>query len=94
MVSFSISEFYDEDEESESQLEDTADRQRERVPETDEEDGLESRSRQSDGEQRPFEKPDIHESIKELKVLLHTVCAKVEKNEESLRTLQTQQEKR
>ena len=37
---------------------------------------------------------DIRESIEELKELLHVVCAKVEKNEQCLKILREDQEKR
>ena len=60
------------------------------IPETDEEDDRESRGLSRSGKHRLEEKPDIHESIKELKTLLHAMCAKVETNEESLKVLHVQ----
>ena len=64
------------------------------VPETDKEGDWESHSLYQSEKCQLEEKLDIHESIKELKTLLHAVCAKVEKNEESLKMLHVQYNER
>ena len=65
------------------------------IPESDNRDNCEFRGRLSQsGKVGLEEKPDIHESIKELKTLIHAVCAKVEKNEESLKMLYVQYKER